>query len=231
MPQFLYSRKQDNFHRSLEVPAPSSSATIRNPPREFFPVSTDGDVAIHVPLKYLADTALIEVTGDGECTLHGRNPYVVFIRNGIEVSDTTLARIAKPTEKAARIALAAGVGSAVTQSMETSGIGAKISGSIRNAVHGTIHSSMSNAGKAVGMSFETTQAAANFSSKAIAGAGRWATTKAVAAGVSNVVGGIGLLSIALEADTTGQGASYYDSFYSGRAEDGNGVSYFVKGAA
>ena len=212
MGQFLYSRKRDDLHRSLEVPAPSSGPSIRNPPRDYFPVWTDGDVEIHVPLKYLADTSLIDVSGDGDCTVHGTNSYVVFIRNGVEITETTVSRIAKPTERAARIVLASGVGNAVSQSMETSGIGAKIAGGVRNAVHSSIHSSMSSAGKAVGISFETTQAAANFSSKAMSAAGRWATTKTVAAGVSNVVGGIGLLSLALEADTTGQGASYYDSY-------------------
>lgn len=234
MPKYVYVRAIDDIHRSIETGFNSSTSTgptIGPTRRDFLSVASYAGTQIDVPLRYLAATAVIEVTGDEQCSIHGASVLIVFIQNEVNVSDLTRGKMRSELTNAGKGALGKKIGDGVKGAMQDSGIERRIAGVARNAVHGEIHSNLSKVGKAVGASFKTTESISNFASRSIGGVAAAAATKGVAAGVIKLAGGVSIASALLESTPTGMGASLYDQSYSGKASDGTAVTFRIKGAA
>lgn len=230
MPTYVYVRVIDDIHRSIEIEANVKGQSIGPTRRDFLPVTSYTGTQINIPLRYLAATAVIEVSGDEQCSVHGPSSVTVFIKNGVDVSALTRSKMRSELTNAAKGALGKKISDGVKGAMKDSGLERRIVGKARNAVHGKIHSNLTKVGKAVGASFKTTESISNFASKRVGGVTAAAATKGVTAGLMKVAGGVSIASALLESSETGMGASLYDKSYAGKAADGTAVHFFIKGA-
>lgn len=234
----MYVRAIDDIHRSLETGSTSKGPSIGPIRRDFVSVRSYTGVDINVPLKYLGSTAIIGVTGDEQCSIHGPSSLLVHIVNGVKVPLRTQGEIRSELANAYQGAMGKKIGDAVPDIMESRGvgkrsrsIGSRIAGKARNAVHGKIHSSLTKVGKSLGASFETTQAISNLASKTVGDAARKKATEYMTKGLKKLAGGTSVAAALLESTETGMGASRYDRSYSGKALDGTTVIFFIKGSA
>ena len=126
MPIYVYVRV-DDIRRSLETSTNSRGPSIGPARRDFLPVTSYTGTQINVPLKYLGATAVIEVTGDEQCSVDGSNMLLVYIRNGVDVSNMTRGKIRSELTTATKGAVGQKfgkkIGDGVKEIVQTSGAG------------------------------------------------------------------------------------------------------------
>lgn len=206
MSVYWYDRKTDDLRRSLETPGQSSNGhAIGSTRRDYFPVNADDGTKIHVPLRYLAETAQIEITGSCACTIKGNSYFIVLIVNGAKIPESVTNKV-KST-----------VGHVVEKGID------RVADSKESAIRGRVQPVVQQmVSEAKGLSLS--QSAKNSLTKAGTKAGTFVVKAGAAEAVSAVVGGVGWVGLALEADSAGHEESRV-----GKSENGCQVDYHLTG--